>query len=49
MNAALSTHSNFSLLFGTSSPANLCARAAALGFSSLALTDTNNLYGLWPF
>jgi DNA polymerase-3 subunit alpha/error-prone DNA polymerase len=34
---------------GTASPAQLCARARELGYRKLAMTDTDNLYGLWPF
>ena len=49
MRVALNTHSHFSLLWGTSSPADLCARARELGHRTLAITDTDNLYGLWPF
>jgi DNA-directed DNA polymerase III PolC len=51
MNALVSlhTHSWYSLLEGVSSPATLVARANACGYSSLALTDSNNLYGAVPF
>ena len=45
----LSTHSHYSLMRGTASPAQLCRRARKLGYRRLALTDTDNLYGLWPF
>ena len=38
-----------SLLEGTASPAALLARARACGYTALALTDTNNLYGAVPF
>ncbi len=41
--------SYYSLMRGTSSPAHLCKRAKEYGFPGLALTDRNNLYGLWPF
>ena len=34
---------------GTSSPESLCIRAKALGYRGLALTDRDNLYGLWDF
>jgi DNA-directed DNA polymerase III PolC len=47
--ASLHTHSWYSLLEGVSSPDALLARAVACGYSSLALTDTNNLYGAVPF
>jgi DNA-directed DNA polymerase III PolC len=42
-------HSHYSLLEGVDSPAALVERAAACGYSALALTDTNNLYGAVPF
>lgn len=45
----LGLHSHFSLMRGTASPRALCRRARQLGYRSLALTDSNNLYGLWPF
>ncbi|MGD8366614.1 MAG: DNA polymerase III subunit alpha [Desulfobacterales bacterium] len=45
----LAVHSHYSLMRGTASPARLCARARELGYRQLALTDTDNLYGLWPF
>ena len=45
----LTVHSYFSLMWGTASPAEICRRAGELGYSRLALTDTDNLYGLWPF
>jgi DNA polymerase III alpha subunit len=46
---SLHTHSWYSLLEGVSSPDALLARAAACGYVSLALTDTNNLYGAVQF
>src|SRR5260370_37421206 len=46
---SLHTHSWYSLLEGVSSPDALSARAAACGYSAVALTDTNNLYGAVPF
>lgn len=49
MPAILHAHSWYSLLEGVSSPPALLARAAALGYDSLALTDTNNLYGCVAF
>jgi error-prone DNA polymerase len=49
MPASLHTHSWYSLLEGTASPAALLARAAACGYTALALTDTNNLYGAAAF
>jgi DNA polymerase-3 subunit alpha/error-prone DNA polymerase len=49
MPASLHTHSWYSLLEGTASPAALLSRAAACGHGALALTDTNNLYGAAEF
>jgi len=45
----LGLHSHFSLMRGTASPSALCRRARQLGYTTVALTDSNNLYGLWPF
>jgi error-prone DNA polymerase len=45
----LHCHSAFSLLDGTSSPADLAARAVYLGMNALALTDHNALYGAVSF
>ncbi len=45
----LHIRSHFSLLRGTASPAALCAAAKRYGYTGLAITDTDNLYGLWPF
>jgi len=45
----LHAHSHFSLLDGASSPAELVARAAALGMPALALTDNQGLYGAVRF
>ena len=45
----LRVRSFYSLLRGTASPRALCRRAKALGYPGLALTDRDNLYGLWPF
>jgi DNA polymerase-3 subunit alpha/error-prone DNA polymerase len=36
-------------MWGTAPVQALCATARHLGYDALALTDTNNLYGLWPF
>jgi DNA polymerase-3 subunit alpha/error-prone DNA polymerase len=36
-------------MWGTRSPQKICAAARRLGYRRLALTDTDNLYGLWPF
>ncbi len=41
--------SYFSFMRGCSSPDLLCARAKALGYDSVALTDYNSLVGLWSF
>jgi error-prone DNA polymerase len=45
----LHCHSNFSFLDGTSDPAELVKRAAALGLAALALTDSHGLYGIVRF
>ncbi len=45
----LRVRSYYSLLRGTASPSMLCRRARQLGYSGLALTDRDNLYGLWDF
>ncbi|MFL5240930.1 MAG: DNA polymerase III subunit alpha [Gemmataceae bacterium] len=45
----LHVHSWYSLLEGLSSPEALLERAAACGYGSLALTDTNNLLGARAF
>jgi len=45
----LRVRSYYSLLQGTTSPAALCRRAKELGYSGLAMTDRDNLYGLWDF
>ncbi len=36
-------------MWGTSYVKQLCLTARRLGYDRLALTDTDNLYGLWPF
>ena len=36
-------------MWGTAPVPALCRRARELGYRCLALTDTDNLYGLWPF
>jgi DNA polymerase-3 subunit alpha/error-prone DNA polymerase len=36
-------------MWGTASPRQLCRAARQMGYERLALTDTDNLYGLWPF
>lgn len=45
----LHTRSWFSFLSGGSSPRDLVHQAATLGMNSLALTDTNGLYGIVRF
>jgi DNA-directed DNA polymerase III PolC len=45
----LRVRSSFSLLRGTASPALLCRLARQHGYCRLALTDIENLYGLWAF
>jgi len=45
----LIVHSYYSLMRGTRSPQKLCAAARQMGYRRLALTDRDNLYGLWPF
>jgi len=45
----LVVRSYYSLMRGVSSPEAVCDRAANLGYKRLALTDTDNLYGLWRF
>ncbi len=45
----LAVRSYYSLMWGTRSPRKICAVARELGYRRLALTDTDNLYGLWPF
>ncbi len=45
----LRVHSYYSLMRGTVSPNGLCRLAKKLGYRGLALTDRDNLYGLWPF
>jgi DNA-directed DNA polymerase III PolC len=41
--------SYYSLQQGVASPATLCRRARELGYQALAMTDRDNLYGLWEF
>ena len=45
----LHVHSWYSMLEWASSPETLLKRAAACGYTHLALTDTNNLYGAIAF
>jgi error-prone DNA polymerase len=46
---ALGVRSHYSLMWGTASPEALCRTAKELGYSGLAMTDTDNLYGLWEY
>ncbi len=45
----LRSRSCYSLLLGTAQPAILCRLARQHGYPGLALTDCDNLYGLWSF
>ncbi len=36
-------------MWGTASVKNLCKQAKAYGYQRIALTDTDNLCGMWPF
>ena len=45
----LVVHSHYSLMWGAGSVDALVARARNLGYTRLALTDRDNLYGLWTF
>ncbi|MGM0453078.1 MAG: DNA polymerase III subunit alpha [Thermodesulfobacteriota bacterium] len=45
----LTVRSGYSLMWGTSGVNALCRHAKDLGYEHLAVTDTDNLYGLWPF
>src|SRR5262249_5559888 len=49
MAVPLHVHSWYSLLEGVSSPQALLQRAAGCGYTALALTDANNLYGAVEF
>ncbi|KMQ52325.1 DNA polymerase III alpha subunit [Chitinispirillum alkaliphilum] len=49
MSVLLSVVSNFSLLRGVLSPEQICRRAKELSYTAVALTDTDNLYGLPEF
>ncbi len=46
---ALTVRSHYSLMWGTAPVEALCRAARRLGYRRLALTDTDNLYGLWDF
>jgi DNA polymerase III alpha subunit len=45
----LLSRTHFSLLTAPTSPQALCEEAVRLGLTHLVLTDTNALYGLYPF
>jgi len=45
----LVVRSHCSLMWGTSAPEHLPVAARQHGYRRIALTDTDNLYGLWPF
>ena len=45
----LTVRSNYSLMWGTAPVKQVCRAARRLGYTHLALTDTDNLCGLWPF
>ncbi len=45
----LTLHSHFSLMHSSASCSELCIQAKKMGYTSIGLTDINNLYGLWPF
>jgi DNA-directed DNA polymerase III PolC len=45
----LTVRSHYSLMWGTASVPRICRMAGQMGYRRLALTDTDNLYGLWPF
>lgn len=49
MYAALNVHSYYSISWGTASPEQLCETAKKLGCSALALTDIDNVYGMFFF
>lgn len=46
---ALNTRSCYSFMWGTGLVDDLCRQAKELGYEKIALTDTDNLCGLWPF
>ena len=45
----LTVRSNYSFMWGTAPVKRVCRAARRLGYTHLALTDTDNLCGLWPF
>ncbi|MBT7631301.1 MAG: PHP domain-containing protein, partial [Desulfobacula sp.] len=46
---ALNTRSHYSFMWGTGSVKDLCRHAKTLGYQKIALTDTDNLCGMWKF
>ena len=44
----LTIRSSYSLMWGTTYVKQVCRHARRLGYRRLALTDTDNVYGLWP-
>mgnify|MGYP000892608713 FL=1 len=49
MTVSLHTHSAYSLLDGASLPRELITRGSELGYKAMALTDHNNVSGVWEF
>ena len=45
----LTVRSNYSLMWGTAPAKRVCRAARRLGYTQLALTDTDNLCSLWSF
>ncbi|MCP4672845.1 MAG: DNA polymerase III subunit alpha [Desulfobacula sp.] len=45
----LCTRSHYSFMWGTASIKDLCRQAKFYGYKSIALTDSNNLCGMWTF
>ncbi len=45
----LNVKSHYSLMQGVNSIRELCRAAARMGYDRLALTDIDNLYGMWKF
>ncbi|MFP4159332.1 MAG: DNA polymerase III subunit alpha [Desulfobacterales bacterium] len=45
----LALRSGYSFMYGASCIDSLCRHAAAMGYHTLALTDTDNMCGLWEF
>ncbi|WP_319547725.1 DNA polymerase III subunit alpha [Desulfogranum marinum] len=46
---ALGVHSHYSMMEGTASMAELCRQARQIGYRTIAVTDMNNVYGLWTY